>query len=77
MLVVNGFFENGVFIPDKPLTGIEGRQKAVLQIIDENEKQERLTAWKEFSKIIRESDEVLEGEPERIRFKSPEASASL
>jgi hypothetical protein len=38
MLVVNGFFENGVFIPEKPLAGIIGRQKAVLRIDSEDEK---------------------------------------
>ena len=34
MLVVNGFFENGVFIPEKPIPGniIKGRRKAVLRI---------------------------------------------
>ncbi|MDR2718893.1 MAG: hypothetical protein LBB89_12640 [Treponema sp.] len=32
MLVVDGFFENGVFVPEKPLTAITGRQKAVLNI---------------------------------------------
>jgi hypothetical protein len=33
-LVVNGFFENGVFVPEKPLTAItvKGRQRAVLNI---------------------------------------------
>ena len=30
MLVVDGFFENGVFIPEKPLISITGRQRAVL-----------------------------------------------
>jgi len=32
MLVVNGFFENGVFVPEKPLTAIKGRQRAILNI---------------------------------------------
>jgi hypothetical protein len=34
MLVVNGFFENGVFVPEKPLTAftVKGRQRAVLNI---------------------------------------------
>jgi hypothetical protein len=32
MLVVEGFFENGVFVPEKPLPGIAGRQRAVLNI---------------------------------------------
>ena len=77
MLVIHGFFETGVFVPEKPLTDIKGKQKAILQIINEDERQERLTAWKEFSKTIRESDEVLEGEPERIQFRNPEAVISL
>ena len=42
MLVINGFFENGVFIPEKPLDDIKGRQRAVLRIGSEDEKQEQL-----------------------------------
>jgi hypothetical protein len=76
MLVIDGFFENGVFIPDKPwalpLAAITGRQRAVLRIENEDEKQERLNAWREFSQAIRASDEALDGEPERLRFRSPE-----
>ena len=77
MLVVNGFFENGVFIPEIPLANIKGRKKAVLRIEDENEKQERINTWKEFSKSIRDSDEILEGEPQRLLFRSPEEVAVL
>ena len=44
MLVVNGILENGVFIPEKPLTGIKGRPKAVLRIEHEDEKHEHLNA---------------------------------
>ena len=77
MLVINGFFENGIFIPEKPLSGIEGRQKAVLRIDYVEGKQDRIDAWKKFSKAIRTSNEVLEGEPARISFKTPEEIASL
>jgi len=79
MLVVNGFFENGVFIPEKPLANIKGRQKAVLNIdeTDKNEKQERLNAWQEFSRVIRTNNEPLEGEQERIRFRTPEEVEAL
>jgi hypothetical protein len=78
MLVVNGFFENGVFVPEKPLTNIKGRQKAVLNIDEtENKKQERLNAWQEFSRVIRTNNEPLEGEPERIRFRTPEEIKAL
>jgi len=79
MLVVNGFFENGVFVPEKPLANIKGRQKAVLNIdeADRNEKQERLSAWQEFSHAIRTDNEPLEGEPQRIRFRTPEEIEAL
>ena len=79
MLVVNGFFENGVFVPEKPLVSIEGRQRAVLNIYEtgKDEKQERLNAWREFSRAIRASDEVLAGEPERIRLRTPEEIEAL
>ena len=76
MLVVNGFFENGVFVPEKPLANIKGRQRAVLNIGETNS-MERLNAWHEFSKTIRSSDEELEGEPERLRFKTPEEINNL
>jgi len=72
MLVVNGFFENGVFVPEKPLANIKGRQRAVLNIEEtgKDDKQNRLKAWQEFSHAIRTSDETLEGEPQRIRFRT-------
>ena len=37
-----------------------------------NNKNAKVKAWKEFSRSIRASDEVLEGEPERIRFRIAE-----
>ena len=40
MLIVEGFFENGVFVPEKPLTNITGRQRAVLNIDTESETDE-------------------------------------
>jgi len=79
MLVVEGFFENGVFIPKEPLVNIKGRQRAILNIDEtgNDEKQKRLNAWQEFSQAIRASDEILEGEPEKIRFKTPEEIEAL
>ena len=73
MLIVEGFFENGVFIPKEPLINIKGRQRAVLSIdeTDNNEKQKRLNAWQEFSQTIRASDVALEGEPGKICFRTP------
>jgi len=74
MLIIDGFFENGVFVPERPLVNIKGRQKATLRIEESNkdDKMERLSAWRKFSCAIRASDEVLEGEPERTRFRTPE-----
>ena len=79
MLVIEGFFENGVFVPQKPLENIKGRQKATLSIEETNkdEKQDRLNAWREFSHVIRTSNEVLEREPERILFKTAEETEAL
>jgi len=71
MLVVEGFFENGVFVPQKPLVDVKGRLNATLTITenDEKERQERITAWRQFGEAVLNSDEVLEGEPERFRFR--------
>ncbi|MCL1930354.1 MAG: hypothetical protein FWF55_00940 [Treponema sp.] len=71
MLVVEGFFENGVFVPDIPLVDVKGRQNATLTITEneEKERQERITAWRQFGEAVLNSDEVLEGEPERFRFR--------
>jgi len=44
MLIVDGFFENGVFVPEKPLTAITGRQRAVLNIDNTNETDEEKRA---------------------------------
>jgi predicted DNA-binding antitoxin AbrB/MazE fold protein len=79
MLVVNGFFENGVFVPEKPLANIKGRQRAVLNIdeTDKNKNHERLSSWQEFSRVIRTNNELLEGEPQRIHFRTPEEIEAL
>jgi len=72
MLVINGIFENGVFVPERPLADIKGRQRAILNIDEtyKDEKQEHLNAWREFSRTIRTSNETLEGEPQRIHLKT-------
>jgi len=74
MLVVEGFFENGVFVPQKPLVDVKGRLNATLTITEDEEKerQEQITAWRQFGEAVLNSDEVLEGEPERFRFRAVE-----
>ena len=74
MLIVDGFLENGVFIPNKPLVDVKGRQSATLtvSINDETDHQEQILAWKRFGEVILNNDEVLEGNPERIKFRDIE-----
>ncbi|MCL2270144.1 MAG: hypothetical protein FWC24_02260 [Treponema sp.] len=74
MLVVEGFLENGVFIPNKPLTDVKGRQYATLTITEneEKERQEQITAWRQFGEAVLTSNEKLEGEPERFHFRTIE-----
>jgi len=49
MLVVNGFLENGVFVPEKPLAAlnVRGRQRAVLNIDNASETAEESLAKKQ------------------------------
>ena len=74
MLVVNGFLENGVFIPSKPLFNIKGRQNATLTITlnEEIEQQERIIAWRQFGEAVINSNEELDGEPERLKLRNLE-----
>jgi len=55
MLVVDGFFENGVFTPDKPLTAIAGKQKAVLNIYntDETAEEKHIKKQEAFQRFMR------------------------
>ena len=71
MLIVDGFLENGVFIPNKPLFDVKGRQSATLTVStnDEIDRQEQILAWKQFGEAILNSDEELERNPERIKFR--------
>jgi len=74
MLIVDGFLENGVFIPNKPIIDVKGRQSATLTIStnDEIDRQDQIFAWKQFGEAILNSNEELVGIPERIKFKDIE-----
>jgi hypothetical protein len=72
MLIIDGFIENGVFVPDQPIP-THTRMKASLKIKEvpktEEEvraRQERVKTWKEFGEAILNCDEELTGEPEPI-----------
>lgn len=75
MLIVDGFLENGVFIPNKPLVDIKGRQSATLTVStsDEIDRQVHIAAWEKFGEAILSSSEELQGEPERIKLREIEA----
>jgi hypothetical protein len=59
---------------DDFLPPIQGRQHATLTITEDTEKerQERITAWRQFGEAIINSGEILEGEPERLQFRALE-----
>jgi len=80
MLVVDGYFENGVFTPNRPVVNVNGRQEATLTIREGavQEQQERIKRWGEIKRMLADSgDELLEGEPERIHFMTPEEIDAL
>jgi len=72
MLVVEGFLENGVFTPNKPLADVKGRKYATLTVTEneEKERQERMTAWQQFGEAVINSGEELAGNPERFQFRT-------
>jgi len=81
LLVVEGYFEDGRFIPNNPIRIPEGK-KTIVTVLDEaiNAEKERKAykkLWDEIIDEIENSDEVLEGEPERLRFRTPEETEAL
>jgi hypothetical protein len=81
LLTVEGYFEAGHFITDTPIRIPEGR-KIIVTVLDEtiNKDKERKVykkLWDEIIDEIENSSEVLEGEPERLRFRTPEETDAL
>ncbi|MDR1147083.1 MAG: hypothetical protein LBK66_00470 [Spirochaetaceae bacterium] len=81
LLTVEGYFEAGRFIADSPVY-IPEKKKTVVTVLDKNVAEAgELTAhknlWKQIIKDLRNCDEVLEGMPERLRFRSPEETETL
>ena len=78
MLIIQGFFENGVFIPNEPVVCFKGRQEATLTIQEKkNEEREYIDQWTEILEDLQNCDEELTGDPERIHFKIPEEIDTL
>jgi hypothetical protein len=81
LLTFQGYFEAGQFVADTPVQIPEGR-KTIITVLDEkvdkaNERENYITYWNKIIEDIQNSNEVLEGEPERIRFKTPEEIDAL
>jgi hypothetical protein len=81
LLTVEGYFEAGRFIADTPIQIPEGR-KTIITVLDEkvdkeNERERYTAYWNKIIEDIQNSDEALEGEPERMRFKTPEEIDAL
>ena len=80
LLVFEGYFDEGRFITDTPY--IPEGKKTIVTVLDEAvDKEKEQTAhqrlWEKIIYEVRTSDEVLEGEPERLRFRTPEETESL
>ena len=74
LLTVEGYFENGHFIPNTPIHIPEGK-KTIVTVFDEefNRDKERKAykkLWDEIIDEVENSNEALEGEPERLRFRT-------
>lgn len=81
LLTIQGYFEAGQFIADTPVHIPNGR-KTIITVLDE--KVDRKIDWDAHKKLwgeiieeIQNSDEILEGEPERIRLRTPEEIDAL
>ena len=81
LLTFQGYFEAGRFIADAPIHIPEGR-KTIITVLDEkvdrDTEQKNYTAyWNNIIEDIKHSGEILEGEPERIHFRTPEETGAL
>ena len=81
LLTIQGYFDAGQFVAEPPVQIPEGR-KTIVTVLDEmadtNSEEARQTKlWDEIFEEIEQCDEVLLGEPERIRFKTPEEIDAL
>jgi predicted DNA-binding antitoxin AbrB/MazE fold protein len=81
LLTIEGYFEDGHFIPDTPFRIPEGK-KTIITVLDEiankeTEQKAYKKLWEEIIDEIENSDEVLEGEPECLHFRTPEETEAL
>ena len=81
LLTFQGFFKEGNFVTDTPIQIPEGR-KTIVTVLDEaadeyNEEARQSKLWDEIFEEIKNCNEVLLGEPERIHLRTPEEVDAL
>jgi len=81
LLTFQGFFKEGYFVSNTPIEIPEGR-KTIVTVLDEmanesDEEARQLKLWDEIFEEIKNCDEVLLGEPERIHLRVPEEVDAL
>jgi ethanolamine utilization cobalamin adenosyltransferase len=77
MLALQGYFQSGRFVTDTPVQ-IPERKKAIVTVLDEEKEQEaHRKLWAEIIDDLQKCDEVLEGKPECLHFRSPEETEAL
>ena len=80
LLVLEGYFEKGRFITETPY--IPEGKKTIVTVLDETvnsykEQEAYQKLWDEIIDEIETSNEVLEGEPEQLHFRTPKETESL
>ena len=80
LLVFEGYFDEGRFITDTPYIP-EGKKTIVTvldEAVDKNAEQKAYQKlWDGIIDEIKASDEILEGEPEQLRFRTVEETEAL
>jgi len=81
LLTFQGYFESGHFVSEDRDQIPEGR-KAIVTILDESVDETggeaaRAKLWLKIISDIESCDEVLSGEPEPVRFKTPDEVSAL
>jgi len=80
LLVLEGYFEEGRFITDTSYIP-EGKKTIVTflnETVDKDKEQKSYQKlWDEIIDEVETSGEILEGEPEQLRFRTPEETEVL
>jgi len=74
-MVIDGYFENGIFTPYHPVISYNGRQKArliVKEIIPEHRQREKAKKWKRSKWFPAFDASFYNGEQEKLLLKKPE-----